>query len=135
MGEVLAPRCAFSSPTAGRAGFKYPWVGLKYRKCLDLDYRWFSHSEENPWPVSSKREMTKSSAEGKPEGSSAPMYKALRRGKHRGLGCRLLSALSFAKCKAIVCLNWHKVGAIPLLPQRKAENMTEKSGLPSPCDR
>lgn len=53
-------------------------------------------------------------------------------------GKQAVLALSFAKCKAIVCLNWHKLGVIPLQPTdrhwRKAEDTTEKSGLSSPSD-
>lgn len=53
-------------------------------------------------------------------------------------GKQAVSALSFAECKAIVCLNWHKSGVIPLQPTdrhwRKAGDVTEKSGLSAPSD-
>lgn len=51
-------------------------------------------------------------------------------------GKQAVLALSFAKCKAIFCLNWHKLGVIPLQPTdgtgEKQRTQQKNQGYPVP---
>lgn len=93
--EVLALRCAFSSPTA-------PWSRLKYCKCLDLD-----HLLEVALTVQRKYLANASQVWSgqvlywrKTGWSLSPWVKgAEERGEQRA-GKQAVLALTFAKCKA-----------------------------------